>query len=53
MYLLQQDDELDKPYLEGFEWDPEESRTRLIVHLKSTSGVSHSSGKKKNKKNEE
>jgi len=26
------DDELDAPYLKGFEWDPEESWTRLKVH---------------------
>ena len=26
------DDELDEPYLKGFEWDPEESWTRLKVH---------------------
>ncbi|KAL4868175.1 hypothetical protein BDV12DRAFT_170192 [Aspergillus spectabilis] len=26
------DDELDKPYLAGFEWDKEECWTRLIVH---------------------
>ncbi|KUI53600.1 hypothetical protein VP1G_00988 [Cytospora mali] len=43
-------DELDKPYLAGFEWDPEESWTRLVVHLQSNSGVPPTSGKKKNKK---
>ncbi|KAJ9644180.1 uncharacterized protein PV06_05165 [Exophiala oligosperma] len=26
------DDELEEPYLKGFEWDPEESWTRLKVH---------------------
>lgn len=29
---LQQDDELETPVLRGFEWDKEESWTRLIVH---------------------
>ncbi|KAK7747472.1 hypothetical protein SLS53_001727 [Cytospora paraplurivora] len=46
-------DELEKPYLAGFEWDPEESWTRLVVHLQSNSGVPPPSGKKKNKKTEE
>ncbi|KAG6361842.1 hypothetical protein INS49_010071 [Diaporthe citri] len=46
------DDELDKPYLAGFEWDKEESWTRLVVHLQVNSGVvAAPSGKKKNKKN--
>ncbi|KIW91311.1 uncharacterized protein Z519_08207 [Cladophialophora bantiana CBS 173.52] len=26
------DDEMEEPYLKGFEWDPEESWTRLKVH---------------------
>jgi hypothetical protein len=50
------DDELDKPYLAGFEWDKEESWTRLIVHLQTqptTSGFGPSSGGKKKKKNKE
>ncbi|ROW01259.1 hypothetical protein VMCG_05953 [Cytospora schulzeri] len=51
--VSQQDDELEKPYLAGFEWDPEESWTRLVVHLQSHSGVPPTSGKKKNKKHEE
>ncbi|KAL3952354.1 hypothetical protein ACCO45_012297 [Purpureocillium lilacinum] len=43
------DDELESPYLAGFEWDKEESWTQLIVHLqKQPSG----GGKKKNKKEE-
>lgn len=52
----QADDELDKPYLAGFEWDKEESWTRLIVHLQKEQGsVGHVGGgkKKKNKKDEE
>ncbi|CAK7213576.1 hypothetical protein SCUCBS95973_001845 [Sporothrix curviconia] len=47
------DDELELPYLKGFEWDKEESWTRLIVHLQRESSASHSGGgqgkKKKNK----
>jgi hypothetical protein len=31
------DDELENPILAGFEWDPEESWTRLIVHQKKDS----------------
>jgi hypothetical protein len=31
---LQADDELETPVLAGFEWDKEESWTRLIVHCK-------------------
>ncbi len=30
----QADDELENPVLAGFEWDKEESWTRLIVHCK-------------------
>jgi hypothetical protein len=30
----QEDDELELPVLAGFEWDPAESWTRLIVHQK-------------------
>lgn len=51
------DDELDLPYLAGFEWDKEESWTRLVVHLSKDAGVSHSGGgggkKKKKGGNEE
>ncbi|KAI2778307.1 hypothetical protein F4815DRAFT_477922 [Daldinia loculata] len=59
------DDELDKPYLEGFEWAPEyreydeetekgrkemeEEWQRLIIHLSPTPGVSNFGGKKKKK----
>lgn len=49
---LQADDELDLPYLAGFEWDKDESWTRLIVHLKRDAGPSGGS-KKKNKKGED
>lgn len=31
---LQADDELEAPVLAGFEWDKEESWTRLVVHCK-------------------
>ena len=33
-FPLQADDELELPVLAGFEWDPEESWTRLVVHQK-------------------
>ncbi|KPM39670.1 hypothetical protein AK830_g6869 [Neonectria ditissima] len=56
-YKKRTDDELDKPYLSGFEWDKEESWTRLVVHLQTqptatTFGAS-SGGKKKSKKNKD
>jgi len=46
------DDELDLAYLAGFEWDKEESWTRLVVHLRKDAGQTGFSGgsKKKNKK---
>jgi hypothetical protein len=49
---MQADDELDSPYLAGFEWDKEESWTRLVVHLQKNPGPSHggSGGKKKKEK---
>ncbi len=43
----QADDELDKPYLAGFEWDKEESWTRLVVHLSANSGITQTNKKKK------
>lgn len=51
--FLQADDEFDKPYLAGFEWDPEECYTRFIVHQANqpTSAMSGGSGGKKKKKN--
>jgi len=45
------DDELDLPYLAGFEWDKEESWTRLVVHLKKDAGPKPSGGGGKKKKN--
>lgn len=44
----QADDELELPVLAGFEWDKEESWTRLIVHQKKEGAPS--SSKKKGKK---
>ncbi|QPG94311.1 hypothetical protein C2857_005670 [Epichloe festucae Fl1] len=55
-YKKRTDDELDKPYLAGFEWDKEESWTRLVVHLQSqpsASGFAGGNKKKKGKKEEE
>lgn len=53
----QSDDELDNPYLAGFEWDKEECWTRLVVHLQKNPAIEKIGGggggkKKKNKKNE-
>ncbi|KAL2019411.1 hypothetical protein VTK56DRAFT_9702 [Thermocarpiscus australiensis] len=42
------DDELDLPYLAGFEWDKEESWTRLTVHLQKDAGQPMGKKKKKN-----
>ena len=50
--IKQADDELELPVLAGFEWDKEESWTRLIVHQKKEGGAS-SSKKKKGKKDED
>lgn len=50
----QADDELDKPYLAGFEWDKEECWTRLIVHQTAVSTIpKEPSSKKSKKKNKE
>ena len=49
---MQADDELELPVLAGFEWDKEESWTRLIVHQKKE-GQASNVGKKKGKKNKE
>lgn len=46
------DDELDKPYLAGFEWDKDESWTRLIVH-QTKNGPPQQPSKKSKKKKEE
>jgi hypothetical protein len=51
---FQADDELDKPYLAGFEWDPEDCYTRFIVHQcaqPTSSSSSAPGGGKKKKKN--
>lgn len=50
------DDELEKPYLAGFEWDREECYTRFIVHqsnqpTSAMTGGGGSGGKKKKNKN--
>jgi len=50
-YKKKADDELEDPYLRGFEWDKEESWTRLIVHQTKTGNPNPSAGgKKKGKK---
>ncbi|KAK5390457.1 hypothetical protein LTR67_001350 [Exophiala xenobiotica] len=41
------DDELEEPYLKGFEWDPEESWTRLKVHTQKEGLPVSKKGKKK------
>jgi hypothetical protein len=52
--LNQADDELEAPYLAGFEWDREECYTRFIVHQKKTGDApSGGSSKKKKGKSEE
>lgn len=45
----QADDELDNPVLAGFEWDKEESWTRLVVHQKKEGAAPASKKSKKNK----
>ncbi|RDA84316.1 hypothetical protein CP532_4805 [Ophiocordyceps camponoti-leonardi (nom. inval.)] len=55
-YKKRADDELDNPYLAGFEWDKEESWTRLVVHLQKQPSLGGGGGggkKKKGKKEEE
>jgi hypothetical protein len=49
--FVQQDDEFDRPYLAGFEWDPEEDYTRFVVHQTNTptSFAPNTSSKKKKK----
>ncbi|MCJ1338218.1 hypothetical protein MMC09_003504 [Bachmanniomyces sp. S44760] len=44
------DDELELPVLAGFEWDKDESWTRLIVHQKKEGAASSVGGKKKKNK---
>ncbi|KAF2435246.1 hypothetical protein EJ08DRAFT_646114 [Tothia fuscella] len=41
------DDELDAPYLAGFEFDPEESYTRFVVHQKKEAAAVMSKKSKK------
>ncbi|KAJ5379561.1 hypothetical protein N7509_012680 [Penicillium cosmopolitanum] len=47
------DDELEEPFLKGFEWDKEECWTRLIVHQSSTGPPKESGSKKSKKKNKD
>ena len=49
---FQADDELEEPYLKGFEWDPEESWTRLKVHTQRE-GLPAASKKSKKKGGDE
>ncbi|KAA8652231.1 hypothetical protein EYZ11_002286 [Aspergillus tanneri] len=46
------DDELDQPYLAGFEWDKDECWTRLIVHQTKQGPPQQSSKKSKKKKDD-
>ncbi|KAI9845349.1 MAG: hypothetical protein M1837_004971 [Sclerophora amabilis] len=50
-YKKKADDEFDNPILAGFEWDKDESWTRLVVHQKKEGAPAPKS--KKNKKGEE
>ncbi|PYH95865.1 hypothetical protein BO71DRAFT_408229 [Aspergillus ellipticus CBS 707.79] len=47
------DDEMDKPYLAGFEWDKDECWTRLIVHQTKQGPPQQPSKKSKKKKADE
>ncbi|KAJ5935882.1 hypothetical protein N7454_005180 [Penicillium verhagenii] len=50
-YKKKADDELEKPYLAGFEWDKEECWTRFIVHqTDKNTAVTPSDNSKKSKK---
>lgn len=52
---MQADDELDMPYLKGFEWDKEECWTRFKIHLKKEAGgpaMAAATSKKAKKKEE-
>jgi len=49
-YRKKADDELENPVLAGFEWDKEESWTRLVVHCKKEGAPQP---KKKGKKGQE
>lgn len=48
-HTMQADDELENPVLAGFEWDKEESWTRLVVHQKKEGAAPASKKSKKNK----
>lgn len=48
----QSNDELDKPYLAGFEWNKNDCWTRLVVH-QSPGGTTQQQPSKKTKKREE
>jgi len=48
-YKKKEDDEMEEPYLAGFEWDKEESWTKLTIHTKKEA----TGGMKKKKKNAE
>jgi hypothetical protein len=50
---MQADDELENPVLAGFEWDKEESWTRLVVHQKKEGAAPSSKKSKKNKGEED
>ncbi|KAI9928527.1 hypothetical protein ASPWEDRAFT_24518 [Aspergillus wentii DTO 134E9] len=47
------DDEMDKPYLAGFEWDKDESWTRLIVHQTKQVPTNQQPSKKTKKKKDD
>jgi hypothetical protein len=49
----QEDDELENPVLAGFEWDKEESWTRLIVHCKKEGAAPMTKKSKKKAKDGE
>ena len=49
-FKKKQDDELELPYLAGFEWDKEESWTKLIVHQKKEGAPPVSKKSKKKEK---
>jgi len=52
-YRKKADDELETPVLAGFEWDKEESWTRLIVHCKKEGAAAPKKKGKKDKEGEE
>jgi len=51
-YRKKADDELENPVLAGFEWDKEESWTRLIVHCKKEGAPQPTKKAKKHKEEE-